>query len=64
MALPSLKSLQAWLRFRAAVREEIGYLIERHGVCAAEAGAMEANRPGLHPRRVKILKEAVRRLKR
>lgn len=62
MALNPWQALRRWRKFRARVREEIGFIIERHGVQAREAVLRELSQQGLSPRRAKILKAAARAL--
>ncbi len=64
MALYPFDRLQNWLKFRSRVREEVGFLIERHGANAAQAALDEVRTSTLSPRRVKLLRAAAQRLKR
>jgi hypothetical protein len=63
MPLNPFDALRRWRRFRARVREEVGFIIERHGPQALDATLQELNKPDLSPRRAKILKAAAKTLK-
>lgn len=64
MAVGFLSPVRAWLKFRAQVKEEIGFLIERYGARAPEAALEELKRPGLALRRARVLQAAARQLQR
>ena len=63
MVINPLNMLKRARKFRARVREEVGFILERHGSRAREAALEELNRPGLSPARAKVLEAAVRSLK-
>ncbi len=63
MAFGLSKAYRDWARFRAEVREEINFLIERHGADAQKAALDALNKPDINPRRRRVMEAASRLLK-
>ena len=62
MAVGPVGRIKDWFKFRETVREEIGFLIERHGQHAAKAALEELKTGRVSSRRAKVLQAAARQL--